>query len=192
MGDIEFSIDDEPVRFSDRIGYRGFMFSGVPNLAWVFGYFRASWTLRADLICEFVMRMFEHMEKRQATVVTPTLRPEDAQMTHRPWVDPENFNPGYLERGMHLMPKQGDRQPWLFTQDYWSEKDEFPVADLEGLGALLYVAAPQVFARCRRMKVIAGVTAQHQARLRRLVALGIDLAHRLEEAGQPVVEGTPR
>ncbi len=137
LGDIEFFVDDEPVDFSEKVGYRGFMFTDVPNMAWVFGYFRASWTLRADLISEFVCRLFQHMEEQGATVVTPRLRPEDDNMQLKPWVDPENFNPGYLMRSLHLMPKQGDHEPWVFTQDYWSEKDELPVADLDD-GALVY------------------------------------------------------
>ncbi len=137
MGDIAFSVNGEPVDFSQRVGYRGFMFTDVPNMAWVFGYFRASWTLRADLIAEFLCRLFQRMEERQATVVTPQLREEDQDMTLKPWVDPDNFNPGYLTRSMHLMPRQGDRQPWVFTQDYWQEKDDFPAADLED-GALVY------------------------------------------------------
>ena len=116
--------------FADTVTYRGMMFTGVPNLAWVFGYFRASWTLRADLISEFLCRMFKHMEDLDATVVTPTLRQEDHNMPHLPWIDADNFNPGYLTRSMHLMPKQGDREPWIFTQDYWKEKDEFPAADM--------------------------------------------------------------
>lgn len=137
MGDIEFSVDQKPIDFSDRVGYRGFMFSDVPNLAWVFGYFRASWTLRADLICAFMMRVFERMSERQAKVVIPRLRPEDEDMAVQPWVDPDNFNPGYLTRSLHLMPKQGDRAPWVFTQDYWHEKDEFPAADVDD-GVLTY------------------------------------------------------
>ena len=43
-----------------------------------------------------------------------------------PWIDPENFNPGYLMRGMHLLPKRGDKPEWQHTQDYWAEKDQFP------------------------------------------------------------------
>ena len=137
LGDIEFSVDGERVDFADTVTYRGMMFTGVPNLAWVFGYFRASWTLRADLISEFLCRMFEHMDKIGATVVTPQLRERDSNMPRLPWIDPENFNPGYLTRSMHLMPKQGDREPWSFTQDYAKEKDEFPNADLED-GTLSY------------------------------------------------------
>jgi cation diffusion facilitator CzcD-associated flavoprotein CzcO len=131
LGDINFSVDGEPVDFADTVTYRGMMFSGVPNMAWVFGYFRASWTLRADLIAEFICRMFKHMDEQGTTTVTPQLRKEDHNMPHLPWIDPENFNPGYLMRSMHLMPKQGDREPWIFTQDYYKEKDEFPAADLD-------------------------------------------------------------
>jgi hypothetical protein len=54
-----------------------------------------------------------------------------------PWVDPENFNPGYLMRSLHLMPKQGSAGPWQHTQDYWTDKDELRVADLDD-GALIY------------------------------------------------------
>ena len=43
-----------------------------------------------------------------------------------PWIDPENFNPGYLMRGMHLLPKRGDKPEWQHTQDYWTEKDAVP------------------------------------------------------------------
>ena len=137
LGDIAFTIDGKPLVFSDTIGYRGTMFIGVPNMAWVFGYFRASWTLRADMIADFVCRLLKHMDAKGATRVTPTLREQDAGMPLLPWVDPENFNPGYLTRGIHLMPKQSDHAPWKHTQDYWSEKNEMPLADLDD-GALVF------------------------------------------------------
>ena len=137
LGDIAFTIDGKPLVLSDTVGYLGTMFSGVPNLAWVFGYFRASWTLRADLIADFVCRLLAHMDRRGAGVVTPTLRAQDEDMELHPWVDPENFNPGYLMRGMHLLPRQGDRPPWRHTQDYWSERDTLPLVDLDD-GTLVY------------------------------------------------------
>ncbi len=137
LGDIEFSIDDKPLDFSERVGYRGAMFTGIPNMAWVFGYFRASWTLRADLIADFVCRLLKHLDELGADMVTPQLRPEEADMELLPWVDPENFNPGYLTRSMHLMPKSGDHQPWVHSQDYWMEKELIPAADLDD-GCLVY------------------------------------------------------
>ncbi|WGS00781.1 NAD(P)/FAD-dependent oxidoreductase [Bradyrhizobium sp. ISRA443] len=130
-GDIDFEIDGKPLDFADTVTYRGMMFTGVPNLVWVFGYFRASWTLRVDLVADFVCRMLKHMKETGANKVTPALRPEDRNMPLLPWIDPENFNPGYMMRGMHLLPKRGDKPEWQHNQDYWAEKDEFPAIDLK-------------------------------------------------------------
>jgi cation diffusion facilitator CzcD-associated flavoprotein CzcO len=131
LGDVEFTIDGAPLVFADTVTYHGMMFTGVPNMAWVFGYFRASWTLRADLVADFVCRLLGHMRHRGATKVTVALRPDDADMPLRPWIDPENFNPGYVVRGMHLLPKRGDKPEWQHSQDYWTEKDVFPAINLD-------------------------------------------------------------
>ena len=131
LGDIAFTIDGKPLVFSDTVTYRGMMFTGVPNMAWVFGYFRASWTLRSDLVADFVCRLLIHMKAKGAAMVTPALRPEDNYMSLLPWIDAENFNPGYLMRGMHLLPKRGDKPEWQHTQDYWNEKDALPAIDLD-------------------------------------------------------------
>ena len=130
-GDIDFSVDGKPLDFADTVTYRGMMFTGVPNLVWVFGYFRASWTLRVDLVADFVCRLLNHMKAVGANKVTPALRAEDHNMPLLPWIDPENFNPGYMMRGMHLLPKRGDKPEWQHNQDYWAEKDEFPAIDLK-------------------------------------------------------------
>jgi cation diffusion facilitator CzcD-associated flavoprotein CzcO len=63
LGDVAFDVDGEEIDFADTITYRGMMFTGVPNLAWVFGYFRASWTLRADLVSEYLVRIFHYMHE---------------------------------------------------------------------------------------------------------------------------------
>ena len=131
MGDIAFKVDGAPVDFSNTVTYRGMMFTGLPNMVWVMGYFRASWTLRADLLGDFVCRLLNHMKAKGAARVEPILRPEDEGMNLLPWIDPENFNPGYLMRGMHLLPKAGDRPEWRHTQDYWAEKDALPKVDLD-------------------------------------------------------------
>ena len=131
LGDIAFTIDGDPLIFADTVTYRGMMFTGVPNMAWVFGYFRASWTLRSDLVADFVCRLLNHMKRKGARKVTPALRPEDKDMPLLPWIDPESFNPGYLMRGMHLLPKRGDKPEWQHTQDYWNEKDELPAINLD-------------------------------------------------------------
>ncbi len=132
LGDIAFTIDGEPLDFAQTVTFRGMMFTGVPNMAWVFGYFRASWTLRTDLVADFVCRLLAHMKKTGASRVVPTLRPEDHNMPLLPWIDPENFNPNYLMRDMHLLPKRGDKPDWQHSQDYWAEKDQIPSIDLDG------------------------------------------------------------
>jgi cation diffusion facilitator CzcD-associated flavoprotein CzcO len=131
LGDIAFEIDGKPLDFADTVTYRGMMFTGIPNMVWVFGYFRASWTLRTDLVADFVCRLLAHMKKKGAGKVVPALRPLEGNMPRQPWIDPENFNPGYLMRDMHLLPKRGDKVEWQHTQDYWAEKDEFPAIDLD-------------------------------------------------------------
>ena len=101
-------------------------------MAWIFGYFRASWTLRVDLVADFVCRLLNHMDAKQQTSVVPVIPATDQDMTKLSWIDPDNFNPNYLQRSMHLMPKRGDRRIWQHTQDYWQEKEEIPKIDLAG------------------------------------------------------------
>ncbi len=137
LGDIHFTIDGRPLDFASTVSYRGAMFTGVPNMAWVFGYFRASWTLRADLLGDFVCRLLNHMQQIGAQVVTPRLREQDSALPRLPWVEPDNFNPGYIARGVAALPKQLAQMPWKHQQDYWTEKDELPRADLND-GALLF------------------------------------------------------
>jgi cation diffusion facilitator CzcD-associated flavoprotein CzcO len=131
LGDIAFTVDGKPLDFAETVTYRGMMFTGIPNMAWVFGYFRASWTLRTDLVADFVCRLLKHMREKGAKKVEVALRPEDHNMPLLSWIDPENFNPNYLMRHMHLLPKRGDKPEWQHSQDYWSEKDEIPATDLD-------------------------------------------------------------
>jgi cation diffusion facilitator CzcD-associated flavoprotein CzcO len=137
LGDIAFAIDGVALNFADTVTYHGVMFTGVPNMAWVFGYLRTSWTMRADLVSDFVCRLLNHMRDTGARQVTPRLRPGDAGMKLSPWIDPENFNAGYLLRGLHLLPKQGDKSEWRHTQDYWIDKDVLPAVAFDD-GALVH------------------------------------------------------
>ncbi|MEZ5652478.1 MAG: NAD(P)/FAD-dependent oxidoreductase [Burkholderiaceae bacterium] len=137
LGDIDFTIDGKPLDFADTVTWRGMMFTGVPNMVWVFGYLRASWTLRADMLSEFVCRLLDEMSAREATRVVPRLRPEDADMPLQAWITEDNFNPGYVQRGIALLPRQGERMPWCHTQDYWLDKDDIPAARFDD-GTLVF------------------------------------------------------
>ena len=132
MGDIPFSVDGKAVNWHDTVTYRGMMFTGVPNMVWVFGYFRASWTLRVDLVSDFVCRLLNHMDRLQAGRVEVALRGEDADMKLLPWIEEDNFNPGYLMRGLEKLPRRGDKVEWRHNQDYWRERVEIPAIDLDG------------------------------------------------------------
>jgi monooxygenase len=137
FGDVAFTVDGEPVDFPQRVTWRGIMISGVPNMAYVFGYFRHSWTLRADLVSDVVCRLLTRMQDTGATMVVPTLRPTESGMPLRPWSDPENFNAGYVMRSQHILFKQGDREPWTHMLEYEQEREILPKADLDD-GSLVY------------------------------------------------------
>jgi cation diffusion facilitator CzcD-associated flavoprotein CzcO len=131
MGDIAFDLDGEPVDFAQTFTYHGFMNSGLPNMASVFGYLRTSWTMRVDLLCDLVCRLLNHMDANGVTSVTPTLLESEQNMERRPWIAADDFNPGYLQRSLHLLPKQGDHAPWTFCNDYYLERDMLPALDLD-------------------------------------------------------------
>ena len=137
MGDVVFKVEGRTVDFSKSWGHRTIQFSDIPNMAWVFGYLRASWTLRADLVSGYVCRLLNYMEKHGYSMVTPRLREQDKQMEPLPFITEQNFNAGYIMRKIHLMPRQGDKEPWVHRQDYFAEKNTIPVADLED-GTLIY------------------------------------------------------
>lgn len=134
-GEINFSKDGEAIDFADTWSYKGMMFSDVPNLISTFGYINASWTLRADLIANFACRLLNEMRDSSTQQVTPSLRDSDASMIAKPWID--DFSSGYMQRSMHLFPKQGDREPWRNTQNYRYEKTSIAKARLDD-GALLF------------------------------------------------------
>jgi len=93
--------------------------------------------LRTDIVSDFVCRLLNHMKAKGVKKVTPALRPEDRDMPLLPWIDLDNFNPGYVMRYIHLFPKQGSKPQWQHTQDYWNDKDALPNANLDD-GALVY------------------------------------------------------
>jgi len=135
LSGVDFEVDGASVDFADTWSYKGMMFSGVPNLVQTFGYINASWTLRADLTAEYVCRLLNHMAATGMRQATPELREEDRDTEPRPWI--EGFSAGYMQRSMHLFPKQGDRGPWRNTQDYVQDRKMIRKAPLED-GALRF------------------------------------------------------
>jgi cation diffusion facilitator CzcD-associated flavoprotein CzcO len=135
LGEADFFVDGEAVDFSETWSYKGFAYSGVPNLGSCFGYVNASWTLRADLVARYVCRLVNHMARTGTTSCTPRLRPGEESMTPRPWID--GFTPNYMTRVMDRFPRQGDRAPWINPQRLATDRRMFlddPVDD----GAMVF------------------------------------------------------
>ena len=122
-GNLKFTIDGKDLDFSKTWTYKGFAYSGVPNMGSTFGYINASWTLRADLTSTYVCRLLNEMRKTGTKICTPVLRDSDAAMPERPWID--QFSSGYMQRVMHLMPRQGNQEPWINPQNYKRDREMF-------------------------------------------------------------------
>jgi monooxygenase len=116
FGGIRLSVDGRAVDPAQMLSYKGVMFSGVPNLAAVFGYINASWTLKADLICSYVCRILNHMDRAGMRQVMPVSGDEKPAA---PFV--ENFSSGYMQRALALWPKQGAKSPWRVYQNYFRD-----------------------------------------------------------------------
>jgi cation diffusion facilitator CzcD-associated flavoprotein CzcO len=112
IGGMTLEVDGCPVNLSETVSYKGMMLSGVPNFAWTIGYTNASWTLKADLIAQYVCRLLAHMDREGYAAATPDARRVTAE---HPFLD---LTSGYVQRSMDLMPKQGDRLPWRLHQNY--------------------------------------------------------------------------
>jgi len=120
MGDIEVFVDDNKLDLSQTWTYKGLMTTEVPNLMNTYGYINASWTLRADLNAEYMCRLLNHMDSTGKRTVVPRLRPEDSTMPELPWI--RDFSAGYMQRMMHLLPHQGDSEPWVNTQNFYKDR----------------------------------------------------------------------
>src|SRR6266446_1905762 len=117
LGGIEVRVDGKRVDFSETLSYKGVMFSDVPNLASVFGYINASWTLKADLICSYVARLIAYMDKKGYAQVTP--RNREPAMPRAAFI--EHFSSGYVQRSLAKLPKQGAKPPWRVKQNYFAD-----------------------------------------------------------------------
>ncbi len=129
-------VDGERVDFSRRFTYKGMMFSGVPNLASVFGYINASWTLKAELIAQHVCNIVGYMDARGFTEARPA--EPDAATEPRPWFD---FSSGYIQRGMVSFPNAGAAEPYVAHQNYLKDRRFFRPKTVED-GVLRFSGAP--------------------------------------------------
>jgi len=112
LGGIGLEIDGRPIDPAELIAWNGMMLTGVPNLAFSFGYINASWTLRSDLTARSFCRLLNFMVRKGFSVCSPSSRPD---VERRPIIE---FSSGYVQRALGATPKQGDRRPWRVQQNY--------------------------------------------------------------------------
>ncbi len=126
-GKIAISQNGEPVDLAERFYYKGCMFSNLPNLAVVFGYLNASWTLRSDINADFICRVLERMRATGATIAEPVL-PADHDLVEDDIFD---FSSGYIQRSKHLMPKNAVAYPWRLNQEYVTDRKRMASDSIE-------------------------------------------------------------
>ncbi|HEX8101368.1 MAG TPA: NAD(P)/FAD-dependent oxidoreductase [Solirubrobacteraceae bacterium] len=113
FGGMELAVDGREVVLSDTMAYKGAMLSGVPNFAFAIGYTNASWTLKVDLVAEYVCRLLNHMARRGRPIAVP--RNDDPSVAPEPLLD---FQAGYVMRSIDQFPAQGSKAPWRLRQNY--------------------------------------------------------------------------
>ncbi len=113
LGDIQLAVDGSEVKLAQTMAYKGMMLSGVPNLAFTVGYTNASWTLKADLVSEYVVRLLRYLDAHGYDQCVPTN--DDPTITERPLLD---FQAGYVLRSIDRFPKAGSRPPWRLGMSY--------------------------------------------------------------------------
>ncbi len=149
FGGMELAVDGRRVELGETLTYKGILLSDVPNLASVFGYINASWTLKADLICSYVCRLLNHMQAKGARQVTPRRRGEAAAA---PFI--ERFSAGYMQRALANWPKQGAQPPWRVHQNYLRDAVNLKWASLDD-GVLEY-SSPRAASKDRQARELAG------------------------------------
>ena len=113
FGGVKLSVDGRDIEMADSLAYKGMMLGGVPNYVFTVGYTNASWTLKADLVSEYVNRLLTYMDEHGYVSATPTN--DDPTIETRPLMD---FAAGYVQRSLHELPKQGSRAPWQLGMNY--------------------------------------------------------------------------
>jgi len=139
LGKIAVSLDGDPVDFSEHWYYRNCMFSNVPNLAGLFGYLNAAWTLRVDLVSDWLCRLMRQMEVWDADMVVPHL-PKDHGLKEADAL--AGFSSGYLARGRHLIPRSAVSGPWRLSHDYLADRRDYARSAIDD-GNLVFARAGQ-------------------------------------------------
>lgn len=126
VSNFDIEVDGKLVDFSKTVAYKGCMFSGVPNMTLAFGYTNASWTLKCDMVSQYVCRLINYMDKNNFHQCRP--QQNDPNLELHPYMD---FTPGYILRVLDQLPKTGGKEPWRVEQSYFYDKNIFEKSALD-------------------------------------------------------------
>lgn len=146
LGGIDLRVDGKPSPLSSTMTYKSLLLEGVPNMAWIFGYTNAPWTLKSDLAGQYLCRLLQHMDEYQLEVVTP--HDEEGCALDDGMLD--SLQSGYVQRAKAIMPRQGSKYPWKVMMHYERDSEmllQEPIAD----GILHFEAARGSADNLRRM-----------------------------------------
>ncbi len=118
LGGMNLSVDGEPRELHDQMTYKSVLVEGMPNLAWIFGYTNAPWTLKSDIAGEYLCRLFRHMDENGHAVATPS-------DPHGSALDAgilDQLQSGYVQRAKDTLPRQGATEPWKVLMHYGRDR----------------------------------------------------------------------
>ncbi|TXD96142.1 NAD(P)/FAD-dependent oxidoreductase [Psychrobacter frigidicola] len=122
LGGAALYVDGQPVDIGTRMTYKAVLLEGVPNMAIMFGYTNASWTLKIDLACEYVLRLLSYMNKKNYKVAVAQATTSQEEVRMQPDTVLGALSAGYVRRAQDELPKQGDRYPWQVTNNYLRDR----------------------------------------------------------------------
>lgn len=122
LGGARVFIDGEPIDIGARMTYKAVMIENIPNMAVIFGYTNASWTLKVDLACQYLLRLFKYMKKHDYRTALPIANGDGKHVQVQEDTIMGSLSAGYIRRGKDELPKQGDRYPWQVTSNYLSDR----------------------------------------------------------------------
>ena len=126
FGGMEIRVDGIPIELPKTVGYKGMMLCGVPNLAYAVGYTNASWTLKVDLVSNYICRLLKRMDANGERYCVPSA--PDASLPTEPFL---NLRSGYIDRSVDAFPKQGAAAPWRLYQNYIRDLVQFKFGRLQ-------------------------------------------------------------
>ncbi len=148
LGGIQASMDGKAIDTNDTLMYQGTMISDVPNFALIIGYTNASWTLKVDIIAEYLCRLFNYMDKNNFSVVVAK---GDESAKSKDSLMGSSLTSGYIQRAEQVMPRQGLRDPWVARSSYYADKEALKKASFKD-GILSFVKGSKAKSK-KRLKI---------------------------------------